>query len=527
VSLVGACGGRAPFGGGVGAAGSDGRGDAAAGRDGAVQDHESDVGGAAGGGAGGASYAVDGPPAKADAGLAPDADPPSATSCPTLSQTDAAPARCRFSSAPSTTCSVAPVPIDAAKLCPGAASCPVTAELELRCEGLTLTGTSMVARGADGVSILTGELDTGGQHILNLSTVVPLGTSRVERVPALMDLDWAKLAVDGAGARSLFVGSAAGLSRAKETSGEWLREDIGRPASGHSVTFWEGRMLDDARGAAFLGDVFDTTGALALRDAEGWHLTPVGGPLTTGLFTVGIDLDATGRLWMAAAGSSKLVLVAPGGAQHVVAAPYEDVGAAKVLVGGLTGNSSWPALVFGKVDGLHAMIAETGTPTWSERLLPGTSPEMVERGDCPNEGTVACPGVSCSSHQETALQYFGFARTTAGRAYVAWLERDVDQTFQLIPPPTPCFKNPAQGTCNTCQVEKILSWRTYTSLVVTRLDPSPSVPVATQRFTIHEGLDEPQELTMIARENTLAVAVLIGGGPVELLYLELDSTKLP
>ena len=104
---------------------------------------------------------------------------------------------------------------------------------------------------------------------------------------------------------------------------------------------------------------------------------------------------------------------------------------------------------------------------------------------------------------------------------MAWLQLDIDQSRELIPPPAPC-SNAAGATCDYCQAGKILTSQAQTLLVVGRVDPSTNAPIPLRRINIAEG-PPASWLQMVAHGDTLAVSISM---PDSIRYLELDPTNL-
>lgn len=531
LSFAGACS-RAP--GGLG-------GDAAS----ELVDHDRAPDGAAAAG-GGDGNARDDADAHADAvgDVSAEADASPAL-CPPTSPDGGVREGCRLITVPAVTCSTSARPVDAAKVCPGgAASCPVTAALAVRCSGTTREQPWLVARGADGASILIDAMDRQPptpRPALNLFTVAPNGASRVDELPTMNDfLVGGALSVDGAGVRSLFARDGTGLWRARETNDVWQREDVLRPPLNHAVALGVGSMADEVHGTAFFSEVeiinttrFDSGSSFAYRDAGGWRFKALEDVATLGLASVGTDFEAAGTLWIGLhqRGNPSFVrLIASDGTKHDVTPSAGAVqGVAPVLLaGGLDGKSTRPAVAFAGGDALHVTLPAAGATGWTDRVLPSRL-AAVTAGNCPVDGaTTACAGASCALHTVVTVPVYGLARTTGGPAYAAWLENEIDQTNRLLAPPAPCFRDPQLGTCAYCQTEKILSWRSYTTLVVARLEPDPGAPIKTKRIWVEDSPTLPGTLKVTARGTTLLF--LVGpnvGGAADLVYLEVDSTKLP
>ncbi len=517
--------------GGVAAGGSGGAATGGAGSGGTGPGDVGVGGGGAGGGSGGAVDA--GPPS--DGGAARDAmadlrdgsaDAPTSV-CPMAVTQGAAKS--------SSTCSVSPFTFDAAAVCGDVAGCPITTAYSLHCSDSSGYGPWLVPSGTTGASVL---LATGG-FTSHLFTIGAGGAARVDDVPGLTKAI-ESLVVERDGTRTIFTGEMPGLWRARETAAGWLTDEATLVAAGDQALVSEGRSIDETHAFAAYFNLADYLPQLATRDGSCWQTTRLG---TTAAVSMAMDVDAMDRPWVAWLGSASglpaLTLVGPDGSSYTpwtgkAGNDFSFWDRPIVLAGGLGGSGAFPALGVQQVDGLHVLTPDADTAVWTDRVVPG-SQRVAYAGDCPPSSPVttgpACQGLTtCTQHGVGAPSGFGLVRTAGGRAYAGWLEIDSTTTYALTQSPPVCGSG---VTPCMCQSSPTSVTRTLT-LAVARVTNAATPDQAIRRFPIDSGAvvngSVPTffSLVMAARgDSFLAVAKLSMSPETQLLYLELDSSRLP
>ena len=520
--------------GGVAGPGTGGKGGGAGGGTGGFGSGGAGTGGGKGGGGG----AVDGSP-QSDSGDSGDARDAGAGAHDSSADAPAMVCPASKTQGPaksSSGCSVSPFAFSTAAVCGSTTGCPISAAYSLRCSDSNTYGPWLVPNGTTGASVLL----ASGDSASHLFTIGASGTTRVDDVPALTAaID--SLAVERDGTRTILMGEMPGAWRARETAAGWSTDEATQVAGNDLAMVSEGRSIDETHAFVAYFNLSDNIPRLATREGSCWQTTQLG---TTTAQAMAMDADAKGRPWVAwlgntSAGLPALSLVGPDGSSY---APWTGTAGNTfsfwyrpiVLTGGLGEVGAFPALGVQQTEGLHVITPDADSAVWTDRVVPG-SQQAVYTGDCPPSGSVttgpACKGLtSCTQHGVGALSGFGLVRTASGRAYAAWLEIDTTSTFALTQSTPMCTSG---GMPCTCQASVTSATRTLT-LAVARVTNAATSDQAIRRFPIDNNTatngSAPAffSLVMAVRgETLLTVAKLAMFPESQLLYLELDSSRLP
>lgn len=450
------------------------------------------------------------------------------TTCPATTDLGAA--------TPGSACAIAPFALDPAAVCGAGNPCPVRGARRITCPGFGY-GPWLVASGEAGASIL---FDNGAatsefgleNHLFTLGA--DPAADRLEDIPALTSA-MSALSIESSGRRAIFSGERPGAWRVRESDGGWFSEEATMTPPSDLAMVQAGRSIDGTHAFTAYFNLGDTLPRLGERQGECWQSRLLANEPAD---SMAMDVDALNRPWVAwrpaGTGQPALRLAAPDG---TISTPFlgTDVGdisqglwsPPSVLADGLTGTDPAPALAFQGDSGLHVLTFDASTARWVDQVVPGSTFSAVT-SDCPPENVspddevAPCNGLTtCSIHElPGALGGFGLARTARGRAYVAWLESKADSSYALAPGP--------RGEC----VETRTSAATRVNLVVARVTGGLTQPEAIVRFQLATSdllLDLPfiRSVVMTAREDTLLVVATLTGNPVDLRYLEIDTSALP
>jgi len=435
----------------------------------------------------------------------------------------------------STHCGMSPLAVDAATICAGATTCPITKAYALHCQSFGY-GPWLVPTGPDGASVLYGTSGTGTQ----MFTIGPGTSARVDDLPTLSTVIHS-LSVDHSGTRTIFTGELPAVGRFRETATCWSSELASTVVGNDLALVSAGRAVDETHAFIAYHDLGDNLPRLATRDGTCWRSTLLA---RTPMVSMTMDTDAMDRPWVAwirgLTGETGLFLAGPDGAIY---APWKTNmnqvlsfwDRPLVLAGGLDGTSAFPALATQRSDGLHVITPDLGTAVWTDRIVPGSNP-VVYSGNCPPQGGAStgppCQGLTtCAEHGVGALSGYGLVRTDSGRAYAAWLEVESDTNYNLTT--ITQFCTPGGPMLCTCSASPTSTTRTLT-MVVARVSNAATPSQAVRRFHLDAAATPtyslPSDLALVlaARGNTLlAVATLTVMPESQMRYFEIDSSQLP
>jgi hypothetical protein len=436
---------------------------------------------------------------------------------------------CQVTTVPSQNCTAAPVAIGASTLCAGASTCPVTMAARLACDVGCYPEISLAPR-ADGASILLDVANAGnpdGEVDMQLFTLG--ATSRVDHFPFLVN---GVIAADRNGVRNVFLPAQQGAWRLRESGATWAREDLATALPVDIPDLVAARVFDDGHAFAAFGNGSGVS--VGVRDATGWTFELIDGPRPSET-ALGMDVGADGRPWLSTVGyhgeatdQQYLDVIAPD-RTYATLTPF-DMSVfwrqPSVLAGGLTGSDARPAVAYRLPDGIH-VASPSGASAWAQRLIPGSALLGTVTTGCPAQGQTLdfCTGDSCDVHRAGSGIGLGLARTASGAAFVAWLDIDSTDTYELDHAPPPC----GQQGCASCTIGNMVGRQGSSALVVSRLPADPNVAPTVQRFPFADATEGLGTIALSTRGETLLVAVVVGydGGPTDVRYLELDATKLP
>ena len=251
-------------------------------------------------------------------------------------------------------CTIVPVAIVPATLCPNESTCPATTLLQLGCS--TNNVVSLDARGTDGASLLVND-----GFDIDLYTLGAPGSQRVLRFPQFVN---SVVRADPQGAANIFVEAGQpGVWRVRETPNGWAREDVQAAPSGYADVV-DARIVDGTRVVVAISDAQGIS-TLA-RDASGWRPTRVDAFMGNEVldFSAGMNVDGAGQPWLAAVTyhnpifqgytpTSFLDVVGPQGTLETIRSlvgevPFEPP---VLLAGGLSGADDRPAIAYQQGDG--------------------------------------------------------------------------------------------------------------------------------------------------------------------------------
>lgn len=492
---------------------------------------------------------ADAPPDAGEVGAldaAADGDAGNSADAPDVGVTTACPAGTDLGpSVPSSSCSIAPLAIDAAAVCGAGNPCPIDGARRIVCDDSGY-GPWLAASGSSGASIL---FDSGRAPAGSVGTVSHLFTlaadpaaDRVDDVPGVTSAVSA-LSIESSGARAIFSGEMPGAWLVRETADRWTSEETTDLPQINLAMISDGRSIDDAHAFTAYVDLGDSFPRLGARQGACWQ-SRVLAPEPAD--SMAMDVDALGSPWVAwrPTGAPALRLAAPDG---TIATPFSGTAVFDiypgfwsppiVLAGGLTATDATPALAAQGEAGIHVLTLDATAAMWNDHVVPGSAPAIVTT-DCPPQfssseiGTVPCDGLrTCALHEPPgALGGFGLARTRSGRAYVAWLESQLEVAYAL--------EGKRSDNCLYAQececVRTVVSAAARVNLVIAHVTGTPTPPEAIRRFqllstdVVPVSLPFLRSMVMTARGDTLLVIATLNTTPhADLRYLEIDTTKLP
>ncbi len=421
-------------------------------------------------------------------------------------------------------CRVTPRTIDPERNCGGGSPCPITRAFDLDCGfdwrtprlSVSEDRTRLLLRGAYWITHLVGVTDTD-------ATV-----ATIDRLSGAED----RISSTASGPTWYFSGDSEGIVALSERGDAWYSSAVVLDPEETWVDLADARMADEARGYV-LYRMGPGAPHLVTWDGACWTDESLGSDPAVDL---SLGVDDRGLPWTAlvtadAEGLEAVTLRDPGGVLEPVPAapvgPYAGGSHVKVLPGGLDGADASLALALRSAAGIEIQRRDPGIG-WSAQVLPGSAPGEGT-SDCPpwvdNVDPDPCAGqpTSCSTELAGAGWPFDLARTESRGTFAVWVS----------------YASTAESTLGNVNIDSgemphfaCLPIETSGSgtaeLVVARLGDAE--PVVT-RFPFELGgglLHLTQPVAAAARGDTLViVAVLSGGDPPALTYLEIDTTSLP
>ncbi|GEM_PF-1996964 len=417
-------------------------------------------------------------------------------------------------------CRVSPRAIDPERNCGGESPCPITRAFELDCgfEG----GTPPLSVGEDRSRVLL-------TNRLVVVTETDVTVTAVEGLRGVED----RMSGLAAGTTWYFSMDYPGIVALTERGDTWRRSDVVLDPEETWVDLDDARMADEARGYVLYKMWPGAAPHLVTWDGACWTDEALSSEPAVDL---SLGVDDRGLPWTVlvagnAEGLEAVTLRDPAGALDSVPAapvgPYAGGSHVKLLPGGLDGADTFPTLALRSAAGIEILRRDPELG-WTARGLPGSAPG-VGTSDCPSRVDSVdpdpCAGqpASCATELAGAGWPFDLARTETRGTFAVWVayESRADSILDNVVtdrgemPQFACLPTETTGS-GTAEV------------IVARLGDADPV-VRRFSFDLDGGLLHlTQPVAVAARGDTLIVtAVLSGGNPPALTYLEIDTTSLP
>jgi hypothetical protein len=427
----------------------------------------------------------------------------------------------------SSRCAVTAQTIDPASLCPGTASCPVTAYYQLTASGESdYAGVAPV--GTNGGSVLL-YATMSTTAFTCLYTMFASAAPQAQEFLDLVDNASPALLTSAGGGRALLP-NQSNLDWLQEMPSAWFLYGAEPVVRNLSFTALLGRPNGDLF-VTYL-DTQAEHGGLARLSNGCAQVTTLPGPAK---IFYGLDVDTAGNPWVAGTSVdpitsvTSLEVVGPDGTAYHPAptvgpdTPQEPI----VLAGGVSGTAKLPTLVTQDYYGVHLVEANGATPVWADRVIPG-SPAANEVNGCPPEQQQTPAGgcgsipATCNTQLDGPVAGYAAARTASGKTFVVWAAvKKGTAEFAVT------CASAAQGALCECTNAETSSQGSG-ALIIARVDTaSPAVVLQLAYPTSVEV--GAYELSMVARGDTLLLAANEGlptGSGTDLLYFEIDTTGL-